>query len=344
MRAARLHAVGEDLRIDEVPKPIADTAEAVIRVEAVSICGSDLHIVDGENLLPEFPRTLGHEIAGVIDELNDNDDTGFRVGDRVCIDFLVTCGSCRFCRIGRESLCVNRAGLGVQRDGGFAEYVAVPIRNLIRIPDGVSFEFAAVAADALATPCHAISKRAQVRPGTGAVVIGLGGLGLNAVRLLKVFGASPIVGLDLDPASRQRALAAGADFVFDGGSAEFAEWLAPQRDRLRCVFDFVGIRATVALGTEVVARGGRVVVVGLGAQPLELPVASAVVREELEVVGSYAFERGEIAELMDLLSQGVIDLSDSITHRGSLEDVNEGIRRLRTRDGAPSRIVLSPHR
>lgn len=341
MRAARLHSIGSELTIDDIPKPIAAPGEVVVSVVAAGICGSDLHIIDGENPLPTYPRVLGHEIAGEVDEIGEG-VVLFARGDRVCIDFLLTCGDCRFCRSGRESLCANREGIGVQRDGGFAEYVAVPERNLVRVPDGVPLEHAAIATDALATPFHAISKRARVRPGQGAVVIGLGGLGLNAVRLLTVFGADPIVGIDPDEGSRERAVRAGAHFVFDPRGEELGTWLARRRSEIATAFDFVGAAATVEQACRVVARGGRVVVVGLGAETLRMPPATAVVREELEVVGSYSFEREEIRDLMAMLERGDVDVSDSISHRIGLEDVNEGIHRLRSRDGAPSRIVLFP--
>lgn len=343
MIAARLHRPHEALSLDEIPVPRPGDREVLVKVEAAGICGSDLHIIDGETLLPTFPRTLGHEVAGTIAGLG-SEVRRLREGDRVCIDFLVNCGDCEFCRKGRESLCRIRSGLGVEVDGGFAEYVAAPARNVIPVPDCIPPDQAAVTTDALATPYHAISKRAQVRPGEGVAVIGLGGLGTQALQLLRLYGAQPIVGIDPDPASRERARRQGATRTFDPTGAEFADWAAeaPSSRSVKTVFDFHGSPHTVRQAIEIVDRGGRVVVVGLSRAPLQVVDGAAFVREEVEVVGSYAFERQEIVELLRLLELGLLDVSEAISHRLELAQINDAISRLRSRAGGPARIVVYP--
>jgi threonine dehydrogenase-like Zn-dependent dehydrogenase len=370
VKAARLHAPGERLRIEDVPVPEPGPGDVLVRVSAAGICGSDLHIQDGENPLPAYPRTLGHEIAGVVERTGptlivggapalgaasgSHDATAvFRPGDRVCADFLVICGECGFCRAGRSSLCRRREGLGIARDGGFAEFVVVPALDLVRVPDAVPLEWAALATDAVATPFHAITKRSSVGFGDPAVVVGLGGLGTNAVRILRSLGAHPIVGVDPDEAARQRALAAGADAVAApesaAGALAGAVHVAGRPDPATgadaaapvTVFDFVGGTSTVELACTLAGRGGTVVVVGLRAEPLTIGLGSVAVRDELSVVGSYAFDVDEVREVVARLADRRLDLEGAITHRLALDDVNDGLDLLRDRSGSPSRVVIT---
>lgn len=321
-----------------MPDPSRD--EVLVKVAAAGICGSDLHIIDGHTAVSDFPRTLGHEVAGTIDAVGSQ-VSGVEVGDRVCVNFLVTCGACSFCRLGRESLCVGRQGIGVHRDGGFAEYLVAPARNVVSVLSRVPLEQAAIATDALATPYHAITKRAQIRPGTSVAVIGLGGLGTSAVQLLALFGAYPIVGLDPDGSSRRRAEERGATATFDAQSDSYASWLG-SGEPPHCVFDFVGAPSTVQLGSEMLSRGGRLVVVGHSHEEIRLMAGTTIVREELEVVGSYAFERSEIEELIRLMGLGRLDVANAISHRVPLSQIAQGIDLLRTRRGGPSRVVVVP--
>lgn len=337
MIAARLHGPGGKLVVEDVPTPSPERGEVLVRVVAAGICGSDLHILEGDSPLDAYPRVLGHEIAGVVERVGYG-VADWRPGDRVCVDFLVSCGECDRCRQGRESLCRTRAGLGAQRDGGFAEYVCVPARNLVRVPETVPLAHAALATDALATPYHAIDKRAHLRPGQGVAVIGLGGLGLNALELLGLYNVSPLIAFDVDPGSRARAEAAAACDTFDPREYDVRQGLGLRR--IETVLDFVGSPETVEFATRLVDRGGRVVVVGLSHENLELTTGMRFVRDEVELVGSYAFEREEIREIVAHLASGRLDVAASITHRVPLEEINRGVEILAARTGAPGRIVV----
>lgn len=340
MRSARLYSHQREFLMEELPIPSPGDDETVVKVMAAGLCASDLHILDGENMLEAYPRTLGHEVSGVVTRPGKHSRR--TAGDRVCVNFLVTCGECRYCGSGRESLCLKRQGIGVHRDGGFAEFVCVPDKNLIDIPEDVPFSHAALATDALATPYHAISKRANVNRGDPVGVIGLGGLGLNAVRILKMLGADPIVGIDIDSASRDRALRAGATVVVDPREAEGNGSAGAGGEGLRTVFDFVGAPQTVSQASEMLERGGRVVIVGHSSLRIQGSTGSTFSREELEIVGSYAFERAEIEELLDHMAAGRLDIADSITHTLPLQRINEAVHELRTRRTSPSRIVITP--
>jgi propanol-preferring alcohol dehydrogenase len=343
MLAARLHGPNQVV-VEEVPEPAPDAGEVIVEVAAAGICGSDLHVIGGVPILPSYPRILGHEMAGTVVQLGASVEPDW-LGCRVCVHFLVTCGECRMCREGRDSLCFSRESLGRLRDGGFAELLRVPARNLIPLPDNVGFEAAALATDAFATPYHAIMRRSSVRIGAGVIIIGAGGLGSAAVQLSRLAGADPVVVLDTDPRSVARAQALGADIAIDPSSAEFADWArseAGEFSRFSTCLDFVGLPETTRLASTLVERGGRVVVVGGHGENVTISVARMELgRQEREIVGSYAFTREDIAATVRLLSAGKLSGESLITHRVELRDINAGIEALRDRRDGPGRVVVS---
>lgn len=317
MRALRLHNVHIAPVIDIIDLPVPSSGEVLVRVRAAGICGSDHHIIAGHNPLPEYPRTLGHEIAGEVAALG-SDVKGVQVGDRVAVNFLVSCGACDYCKAGRTSLCLKREGLGVAMDGGLAEFVRVPWTNVIPIPANVPYTHAAIATDAFATPLHAI-RRSGVREGDTCLVIGAGGLGLSAVQLLRAMGASAIAVVDIDRTALEAAARSGATDV-----KTMDELADLHRTSLAAVhtFDFVGSPETIAVAIQHTGRGGRINVVGLSDKPIELVRGDVLVREEKIIAGSYSFDNKEIREVLDLMSNGLLR-PDAVI--GEHIDLNEAI-------------------
>lgn len=299
MRALRLHEVGVAPVIDPVEVPALSAGAVLVRVRAAGICGSDHHIVSGHNPLPEYPRTLGHEVAGEVAAVAP-DVRGIAIGDRVAVNFLVSCGTCDYCAEGRSSLCQNRSGIGVASDGGLADYVLIPQANAIPVPDSVPFPHAAIATDAFATPLHAI-RRSGVRPGEACLVIGAGGLGLCAVQLLVALGAGPVTAVDRDATALEAALRAGASAAL---TPERLLEERPSAERILHAFDFVGSPETVLLAVEATGRGGRINVVGLNDRAIRLVRGDVLVREEKVVAGSYSFGSEEIRAVLGLMAEG----------------------------------------
>jgi D-arabinose 1-dehydrogenase-like Zn-dependent alcohol dehydrogenase len=342
MKAVRLHHVGNGVQVDEIPIPRPTGDEVLIRVEAAGLCGSDAHILNGRTPLPHYPRVLGHEIAGTVCE-TDPGFTEIKAGARVAVNFLITCGQCRYCVSGRTSLCLSREGLGVVRDGGFAEYMVVPARNLIHIPDAVPFRHAALATDAFATSLHAISKRAQVQAGEGCIVVGVGGLGLSAVQLLRIRGAYPIIAVDPDVKALELAMSLGATHSVPASALEDDSdpaWaLAGSAVH---AFDFVGRPETVQAATRRIDRGGRVVVVGHSPHPWNTVDGSTMVRDEKTVMGSYAFDRAEIEDVLGFMSRGLMDVDTMIGQVIGLHDVDRALATFGSPDRIPGRTIVEP--
>ncbi|MGC9335297.1 MAG: alcohol dehydrogenase catalytic domain-containing protein, partial [Anaerolineae bacterium] len=143
MKAVRLIEIGKPLEIQDVPLPAIGEGDVLVRVKAAGICHSDVHYRAGTSPVGPLPQTLGHEVAGVVEKLGAG-VRGLAVGDRVCLHYLLTCGECEYCRAGHEQFCVKGKMLGKHTDGGYAEYVAVPARNAVRLADEVSFEEGAI--------------------------------------------------------------------------------------------------------------------------------------------------------------------------------------------------------
>ena len=336
MRAARLHAIGERLSIDDVGEPVPAPGEVLVRITHCGVCASDLHVRDGVTPPGRLPQILGHEAAGRVASATD----GFREGESVALYPGRWCGECEFCLRGQPNRCLHGRFLGVDMDGAFAELVAVPSEGLMRIPDGVDPAHAAVATDAVATAFHAL-RRAGDLSGARIAVFGAGGVGIHAIMLAGPLGAGWVAAVDTDPVARQRAAELGADVVVDPGDGKPGRTIRElSGGGVDVAFEFIGNPETISQCAKSLRKGGRAVLVGLTPEELWLLPAAAFVSSELEVVGSFGATGDELQELMGMLSRRELDLSRSITHRLKLEDADRALEMLRTREGHPLRIVL----
>lgn len=344
MRAARLHRVRspdepELISIDEVPMPEPGEGEVLVRIAACGICASDLHVVDGTTPGGPAPLILGHEAAGLVEALGPG-VTSWSQGDRVALLMARVCGACSACGTGRETLCERLEIPGIDRDGVQAEHAVVRERDLVAVPEGVPLEQAAILTDAVATPFHAM-RRSGLQSGMSVAIYGLGGLGMHALLLARTLGASWIAAVDLDPANLERALAWGADEAIDAGSDRPArEVRARSGGGVDRAFELVGSPSSQSQAVKSLRPGGRLTVVGLTPQPLDLLPAALLVSQELEVVGSFGSSRSDLEEVMAMAERGDLDLGRSVTHRWSLGEFREGLRALETREGHPIRSVV----
>lgn len=340
MLAARLVEPGRPLTIEEVPDPEPAAGEALVRVEACGVCASDLHFLHGHVPVPRLPVTLGHEVAGTIEALGPGVE-GFAAGERVAVHPAAPCGDCRLCRSGRESICARMEGLGMQRDGGFAQWVAAPARSLVRVPDPVTPQQAAVATDAVATAYHAVLCRGGLRPAEAVCVIGCGGLGSHAILLARLAGAGRIVAVDRRPAALERARDFGASQTVNASEGEAGRRVR-ELGGADLALDFVGAPQTVAEAMRSLRRGGRAVVVGVGTEPLNLPAAAILTSGEYELRGCYGSEKRDLESVLDLAALGALDLSRSVSACFPLEQANEALASLEHKRDDPVRIVIEP--
>ncbi len=346
MRAARLHTPRQPLRIEEVPTPEPGAGEVLVQIDAAGICGTDLHFaLEGALPVAALPLTLGHEAAGRVAAVGPG-VRGLSEGKRVCCYPQWSCGRCRYCAAGREPLCLQAKTFGMTIDGAFAEYLVCPERALITLPDGVPFEIGAIVTDAVASPFHALRTRGDLRAGETVAVFGCGGLGYHAVKLARLMGASRIIAVDVSEGALKQARQAGADQVVSAAQEDAGKAIRALTDGVGVdlALEFVGRPETVRQTVKVLGRGGRAVVVGVGPGQPELPPLVSFVGKENALIASFGMDRRDMEDVLELIASGRLDLSDSVTARLPLSGINEGLRRLRQKEGDPIRIVIEPGR
>lgn len=342
MRAARLIKPGEPLRIEDIEVPSPGPGEVLVEVAVCGLCGTDLHLaVDGDIPVAHTPITLGHEGAGTVAAVGP-DAGGVKEGDRVVLFPAATCGSCRFCLAGRQSLCEASRVYGMAQDGALADYVIAPARAVIALPPSIPFEIGAIVTDGVSTPFHALRARGRLRAGESVAVVGCGGLGTHAIMLARLMGASRVVALDTDAVARQRALDLGADLALDPSSGDAVKEMRAHLGArgVDLALECIGLPETVELALRLLDTAGRAVVVGVGMGRAKLPPLIAFVGREHSVIGSFGMDRADIADLFALIVAGRLDLSASISARYPLEGVNDALRHLADKTGGVVRIVV----
>ncbi|OHB74821.1 MAG: hypothetical protein A2Z34_03255, partial [Planctomycetes bacterium RBG_16_59_8] len=209
MKAALMVEAGKPLVVQDVPKPEIGSHEVLVKVAACGVCHTDLHYIDhGTPTFKKPPIILGHEISGTVAACGSS-VSKFQEGDPVLLPAVLTCGSCEFCRRGRENICSNMIMFGNHINGGFAEYVATPAKDILPLPKEMPLADASIIADAVSTPYHAVANRGQVRPGDSVAVFGCGGVGINVVQMSALFGAD-VIAVDLDNRKLATAMELGA--------------------------------------------------------------------------------------------------------------------------------------
>lgn len=346
MRAARLYKAGDPLMIETVSVPAPAAHEVLVEVAACGLCGTDIHLaVDGDIPVSRIPITLGHEAAGVIAALGAS-VTGFSVGQRVALFPSAVCGACRFCRVGRESLCEASKVYGMSRDGALAQYVAAPVFGVIPVPDAVSFPQAAIVTDGVATPFHALRTRGALKAGEAVAVVGCGGLGAHAVLIARMMGAGFIVAVDAQDEACSRALELGADLAINPMSdSNVGKTIRQKLGRgVDLALEFVGRAESVETALRTLDTGGRAVIVGVGPARPSLPPLVSFVGRELSVFGSFGMDKRDIEDLLALIARGRLDLSRSVTQVYPLADINKALHRLASKETGVVRLVIEPGR
>ncbi|WP_199547254.1 zinc-dependent alcohol dehydrogenase family protein [Streptomyces sp. N35] len=325
MKALVYHGPGKR-SWDEVPDPkIQDPGDAVIRVDAVTICGTDLHILKGDVPTVEPGRILGHEAVGTIQETGPSVTT-VRPGDRVLISCITACGRCRFCREAAYGQCLGGGGwiLGHRIDGVQAEYVRVPFADTSThpLPDQVTNEQALMLADILPTSYEVGILNSRVTPGDVVAVIGAGPIGLAAILTARLFSPSRIIAVDPAPARREAALQHGAHLALDPGE-DITARITELTDGLGAdvAIEAVGIPATFEMCTRIVRPGGRVANVGVHGSPATLHLEDLWIKNITITTG--LVDTHSTPTLLRMLAAGQLDVSSFATHRFELQDMQK---------------------
>lgn len=316
------------LELKEVEEPRADPRGLLVRVKSAAICGSDVHIYDWDPAyrFMKLPLIIGHEFAGEVVEVGEG-LSGFWPGDRVAINPCVPCWKCRMCMSGRIGVCYNWSLLGVHRNGGFAEYAAIPggIGGIYKLPEGVSFDEGALL-EPFCVALHAW-ERSGAGPGDSALILGPGPIGILTAAALKAAGLSKvfITGVSADAARLECAEDMGADFAINADEEDPARIIKENTggEGVDFLFEASGSPGALARALDLLHKGGKAILLGIHPTPVSLPV-NDIVRGERELIGSYVYNDGTWRRALELVSKGKVDLGRLITHRLPLEGWIEG--------------------
>jgi len=371
MRAAVLWRAGLDapyaesrpFEITEVELTGPGPGEVLVRISAAGLCHSDLSAVAGHRPR-RLPAVPGHEAAGIVEELGSG-VTGLAVGDQVVMVFVASCGACDVCMGGRPNLCqaswqaradgtlqtgtrrLSAAGLPLNHWSGisaFAEYAVVTPQSLVRVDADVPADVAAIFGCAVVTGVGAVVNTAQLRAGSSAAVVGLGGVGLSALLGAVASGARAVAAVDLSPEKLELAKTLGATHLYDAGLPDCADQIREDFGTADFVFEMAGSSRAAELAFAITGRGGTMVTAGLPdpSQRLAIPLADLVATERV-VKGSYmgsASPRRDIPRYVEMYRAGRLPVDRLRSASLSLDEVNEGFDRMAA--GVSVRDVINP--
>lgn len=332
------------LTYEDVPAPECGPTDVLVAVKACGICGSDIHGMDGSTGRRRPPIIMGHEAAGVIAEVGSAVN-GWKRGDRVTFDSTIYCGACEFCRRGHINLCDNRRVLGVscedyRQHGAFAEYVAVPQHILYRLPDGLSFENAAMV-EPVSIAFHAVRRAPPVLNDT-AVVVGAGMIGLFVIQALRLAGCGKIIAVDVVPDKLKMARELGASHTVNSGAEDAVARVQGLTGGFGAdlAVEAVGMTQTVEMAVRCLRKGGSVTLVGNVSPRIELPLQVAVTRE-LTLYGSCA-SSGEYPACLDMLARGSVNAAPILSAVAPLADGASWFDRLYRKEPGLLKVILKP--
>lgn len=344
MRAVVWDGPDTPMTVEEVPTPSPGPGEALVRIAATGVCHTDLHVIKGEVAFPA-PGVLGHEISGHVEALGEG-VAGFAVGDRVVGAFIMPCGTCRQCTVGRDDLCepffaqnrlrgnlydgtsrLSRADgsrLSMYSMAGLAEYAVVPVTALTHLPEGLPLEESAVLGCAAFTAYGALAHAEGALTGRSVTVVAVGGVGSSIVQLARHLGADPIIAVDVEDTKLEAARGLGATVTVNSRTTDAREAVleATGGEGSQLVLEVIGRPDTVELGVSLLREGGQLICVGIaaGAATAAVPI-TGLVRRGLTITGSFgARTRRDLPEVVRLAAEGAFDVRRAVTRRFGLEE------------------------
>ena len=306
----------------DIPEPVAKEGEALIKVRSAGICGSDIGAFRGTNPLVSYPRVIGHEVAGEILSIPEDNPRGLKVGDHVIVDPYLYCGECYPCSIGRTNCCTSLHVLGVHVEGGMCETFAHPADMLWKLPDDMPWDIAPMA-EPLTIALHGIH-RGGLKAGEHVSIIGAGPIGLLAAMSAIAYGAEPIL-IDLVDERLEMAKELGVKYVINSGKedlvAKVAEYTNGRMAEL--VMECSGANPAVRSTLDIVANAGRITLTGWPKKETPLPT-DAITRKEVDIRGARTSAR-EFEEAIELIHSGKVNVRALLTKVVSIADAPAAI-------------------
>ncbi len=318
MRSVQLVQLGHALQDVEVPVPEIGPADVLVRIAACGICHSDAHYRAGISPIAHLPVTPGHEIAGTIECLGRGVDA-FRPGDRVCVHYLAHCGACKFCLRGNEQFCPEVQMIGKHRNGGYAEFIKVPARSVVALPDEIAFAHGAIMMCSSATALHALNKT-RLKPGESVAIFGFGGLGYSALQLARAFDCGAIYVVEINAAKLASAAMLGAIPI----STTAGDPVQQIRDAIDgkgvdVSIELVGSTVTMRQAIQCLGILGRAAIVALSREAMSFFPYTELINKEAEVIGVSDHLASELPSLLHYAQSGKLTFPDSVLRMVELD-------------------------
>ena len=337
MRAVIIDAPGI-IRVDNVPDPTPRPDEVLVRVGACGICGTDLHIIDGDSPLARYPIIPGHEFAGEVVALGSDvaqryGKENITVGSRIAVEPNLYCGYCDSCRTGHENLCLNYAALGVTTNGAVAQYVTVPVAKAYALPDNMSFREGALI-EPVSCAVHGMHIL-NPRSGDTFLIVGAGTMGLLLLQLAVRGGASRVAMVDVNAQRLALAEQLGATRTY----SDIKQALKDEPLGFNCVIDATGVAPVIENAFMAVKRGGKLLIFGVASNEARISLSPfRIYNDEITIIGSMAVLFSFQAAL-DLISSGVINTEAMLTKALPLQDFLEALDMVRYGKGVKTQIL-----
>lgn len=319
-----------NIEISDVQMPKPKEGEALLRVKSAGICGSDIGAFRGTNGLVSYPRIIGHEIAGEVISIPENNKNGIKPGDRVIVDPYLYCGHCYPCSIGRTNCCVDLKVLGVHVDGGMAEYFCHPADMLLKVPDDMPWDIIPLA-EPLTIALHGIH-RLKLKAGEHIAINGAGPIGLLAAMVALHYGAEPIM-IDLVKERLDFAKSLGVRYTINLREEDLVEKVSEYTNgrMAECVMEASGANSAIRATLDIVSHAGRIALTGWPKQETPIPT-DMITRKEVDVRGART-SAGEFPEAIELIYHQKVDVRRILTKVISIDEAPETIRDIEKNPG-----------
>lgn len=336
MKAIKL-AEPRNIACVEMEKPVPKEGEALIHIMTAGICGSDIGAFRGTNSLVSYPRVIGHELAGIIESIPEDNPKGLKVGDRVIVDPYLYCGDCYPCSIGRTNCCTDLKVLGVHVDGGMTEYYCHPADMLIPIPDEMDWTLAAMA-EPLTISLHGVH-RGGLKAGEYCAIIGAGPIGLLAGMIAEAYGAHAIL-LDLVQERLDFAKELGIEYVINSKNEDAVKRVAEITNGVMAqqVMECSGANPAILMSLELVSNAGRITLTGWPAKETPLPTG-VITKKEIDIRGART-SAGEFEEAIELICSGRVDIRRILTKTISMDEAPETVKDIEQNPGNYMKVVV----
>jgi L-iditol 2-dehydrogenase len=300
------------IEFHQIEKPSPRPGEVLIRMRRIGVCGSDIHVFHGKHPYTSYPVVQGHEVSGEVAELGEG-VSGFQPGDLVTFTPQVTCGECYPCRHGMYHICDHLKVMGFQTGGAAQEYFPVSVEKVLKLPDGISADQAAMI-EPVSVAVHALGRAGDIS-GKGVLVLGAGTIGNLVGQVAKALGARKVLITDISDYKLEKARLAGLDVVLNPQKKDLGEAILQEfgPDKADLILECVGVQDTITQAVALARKGTTIVIVGVFGQKPQVDLG-LVQDRELSLVGTLMYQRSDYEKAIDLVSQGLLHLDVLITH------------------------------